>query len=175
VLAVGAANNDFQGSSLALFESGHAVGSAPARRDAYRCTTCARGSGLEPSAFIVFPRRCLSESINGTGSGGDIWTDATGSLFVGVEEGGIQDSGRLKSVATYVLDADLNFLRVEPHQGFFTEHEAWYKEGRIDHPVSREHDGPLFFPVRVWHEDGFVDLPPAPVDWSQFDTAAGGR
>lgn len=171
VLAVGASNNDFRGSSLALFESGTASGSAPAEKDVYRCLTCPPASAFEPSAFVVFPRRCLHESLNGTGTIGDVWVDATGSIFVRVEEGTPHPTGRnLNSGVTYVLDSNLNLLRVEPLSGFFAEHDAWHKSGRIDHPLSPERDGPLFFPVRVWREDGFVDLPPAPIDWSQYDS-----
>jgi len=171
VLAVGASNNDFQGSSLALFESGVASGSAPAEKDAYRCLTCPPGSVYEPSAFLVFPRRCLHESINGTGAIGDVWVDAAGSIFVRVEEGTQHPTGpNLNSAVTYVLDSNLNLLRVEPLAGFFAEHDAWHKSGRIDHPLSPERDGPLFFPVRVWRENGFVDLPPGPIDWSQYDS-----
>ncbi len=173
VLAVGAANNDFQGSSLALFESGQAIGSAPAAKDAYRCSTC---SPLEPSAFVVFPRRCISASaaINGVGTVGQVWTDADGSIFVDVEEGMSNYAGHLNSVVKYTLDANLNVLRVEPTAGMFAEHYRAFREGLIDHPLTRERDGPLLFPVRVWREDGFVDLPPAPVDWSQYDARSGG-
>jgi len=173
VLAVGASNNDFQGSSLALFESGRASGTAPAAKDAYRCMDCASDGAFGPSAFIVFPRRCLHQSINGTGVVGAVWTDAAGSFWVRVEEGDPMTDGHLASSATYVLDSDLNLQRVEPLSGMFVEHDAWYKRGVIDHPLSPEADGLFFFPVRVWQEDGFVDLPPAPIDWSQYGSQSG--
>jgi len=121
---------------------------------------------------LPFPRRCLHESVNGTGVVGHVWTDAMGSFFVRVEEGDPTMNGLRESSVTYVLDANLGLSRVEPDWGFFAAHDAWYKRGAIDHPASVATDGPTFFPVRVWRESGFVDLPPAPVDWSQFDARA---
>ncbi len=171
VLAVGASNNDFQGSSLALFESGRATGSAPAAKHEYRCSTC---SPIQPFVFIVFPRRCVAGSavVNGTGSVGHVWTDADGSIFVDVEEGTFSgNTGHFVSLAKYTLDADLNLLRVEPTTGMLADHDSAFKEGLVDHSFSPERDGPDFFPVRVWRGGGFVDLPPAPIDWSQY----GGR
>jgi len=173
VLAVGASNNDFQGSSLALFESGRASGTAPAAKDAYRCLDCPNDGGSGPSAFVVFPRRCLQQSVNGTGVVGGVWTDSAGSFFVRVEEGDPTTDGHLASAATYVLDADLNLQKVEPLSGMFIEHDVWYRRGIIEHPLEPALDGPLFFPVRLWREDGFVDLPEAPIDWSQYDSQSG--
>jgi hypothetical protein len=167
-LAVGASNNDFQGSSLALFESGRATGTAPAGKDAYRCLDCPNDSGSGPSAFVVFPTRCLAQAVNGTGVVGAVWTDATGSFFVRVEEGDRMTDGHLASAATYVLDADLNLLKVEPLSGMFIEHDAWYKRDVIDHPLSPETDSSFLFPVRVWQGGDFADLPAAPIDWSQY-------
>lgn len=166
VLAVGAANNDLRGASLALFESGRAQGAAPAQHAAYACSTCPAG---EPTAFVVFPGRCLTRSVNGTATASHIWTDAQGSLFVTISEGTPNHEGLPIARVVYKLDADLKVLQAEPLTVYFAEHDNWYREGHIDHPLSPERDGPDMFPVRTWTEGGFVDQPPGRIDWSGLD------
>lgn len=54
---VGTPHNETKGGSLAVFDERRFGGSAPARNDAYRCTTCPPGA---PDFFFVFPRTSIS-------------------------------------------------------------------------------------------------------------------
>lgn len=54
---VGAPHNETKGGSLAVFDERRFGGSAPARKDAYRCMDCPAGS---PDFFYVSPRTSIS-------------------------------------------------------------------------------------------------------------------
>ena len=157
-LFVGATNNDTYGASVAIFPDGHAAGSAPAVRDAYRCISCPPG---HPAEFLVFPRRALSEAYPGGTAGAtvsEVQVLQDGRVRVSVGEGLVRPlDGLPHSQVWYTLDSSLAPTEAQLTPGLFAEHARQFAAGLVTHPFGKADEDALF-PVRKWDGSGFVNL-----------------
>jgi hypothetical protein len=159
VLLVGAADQDKNGGSLAIFDRDDVGGSAPARRPGFDCTSCPLGG---PREYLVFPRSCLAE---GETPVHEAWVEPGDRLTVTV----VQSSARLGAahrgpaggLTYYTFDAGLALVQAEISREFQLAHHALEGLG-LDHPFGSRDDDALF-PVLLFEGAGYRPLPAVPV------------
>lgn len=154
VVLIGGTNNESQGASLAILDYGAVNATAPAESAEFRCSTCAPGT---PIAYLVFPRRCIAEALEGQATINEAWIDRSDSLYVMVSEGPWRPSGGLASDAWYTIGADLRPRSAEFADSARVLHASWFKEGRLDHPFGSRDESKLF-PIRFWDGSTFSPL-----------------
>ena len=162
-LMVGATHNDTRNASLAVFETGHAAGAAPALQQEYRCTSC---PPERPSEFLLFPRRALAKAIPG-GAGQatvqQIRVEQDGKIRVNVTEGLKRNNdGLYWSMVWYTLDRSLTPLEALLSSSMLEEHARLFGAGQLSSPWGAA-DEMALYPVRRWQQGNFIDLPPGKI------------
>jgi hypothetical protein len=157
VVFVGAADQDQDGASVAIFDRDAVAGSAPAARAGYDCTSCTLGG---PREFIAFPRLCAtsvgdSVAIDGVWvENGDGVTVATGHRRDARAGPGTPD----QLLAFYRFDRNLDLVHAEVSREYQVAHDSLWRQGLLDHSYSHADDARLF-PVRRFDGRRFVTLP----------------
>ena len=155
VVLVGAADEDKRGASLAIFDRNEVVGSAPARRAGYDCTSCPLGG---PREYLVFPRTCLAE---GPTLVVDAWVDPGDRLSLWINQPRA-DEPNAEHLVYYSFDGSLSLVQAEIGRELQLVHNALEKRGLLDHAFGPRDDAALF-PVLRFDGSRFSALPPLSV------------
>ena len=159
-LFVGASNNEKKAGSLALLDARNPNGSAPAEKDAYRCTSCPPG---EPGTFLVFPKSTRFGNADDTAPVFRIEQAGAGGFYVNVMHG-VSETG-LHATAVYTLDGSFRPIGVSPADGYAAALRALAGDGALPpgglSPVDPDRE---FLPIWRWDKAGqrFVEVPKAP-------------
>jgi hypothetical protein len=149
-LFVGAANNEFNSASLAVFNRATMEGSAPAMNPDYGCIDC---SDKKPVAFFVFPKLSLAEQVSGPEAElivCPITVDDGGRMFVTVRQ--VLPEGEV----IYQIDAAFKVVRADLLPSYQTQYEQLYRSGKITRPFNLQASKGELWPVRSWVGDGYV-------------------
>jgi hypothetical protein len=160
VVLVGATHNDTRGASLAIFDYGKVAGFAPAVQDEFQCKDCPRGGPLH---FIVFPRRCIAEAVNGQSVVIELWVDDLNQIHALAGEGPRRGTG-FEAGVWYTLRPDLTVLTSEFLAQTRPLHERFESDGRIDHPfqLRGQHGSTNLMNALKWDGKGFAHYAPHP-------------
>lgn len=132
VVLVGGTHNDTRGGSLAIFDYDNVAGFAPAVQDEFKCKDCPPGA---PNHFLVFPRRCIAEALNGQATVDEIWVDDLGQIHALASEGPTNDDG-FEGGVWYTLRPDLSVLTAEFTYPSGPLHHRLEAAGTIGHPFT---------------------------------------
>jgi hypothetical protein len=159
VVLVGAANNDHNGASLAVFPADGVRGSAPAKTHDKTCLDCGPGG---PLAVLVFPRSGIPRVCGNVPGVTDVRQDRTGRLRITVADTGSYNGVRYGGDVSYFLDGNLQPNAVEFSDAYITSHRLLRAAGLMDHPFGDE-DRREAWPVLIW-KGGWtlVQIPPNP-------------
>lgn len=154
LVLVGGTHNDTRGASLAIFERGKVAGVAPATQDEFTCKDCPPGG---PSTFIVFPRRCIAEALNGQATVDEVWVDDAGQIHGLASEGPVSGDG-FEGGVWYTLRPDFTVLTSEFTYPSGPLHRRLEASGTIGHPFTLKgvHGGLNLGTVMRWNGTRFV-------------------
>jgi hypothetical protein len=153
-ILVGAANNDHQAASLAVFDRDRVQGSGPAEDPGKACRTCDAGN---LTAFLVFPRLDVMAREGWLPSVVEIRSQSDGALRVYVSQRGWRDGEKVGGSVYYDLSPDLVPLRAGFVADYIASHKSEEKAGRLDHPFG-DADFSQLWPVLVLKDGKFVPV-----------------
>ena len=145
-LFVGACNNEYKASSLAVLDAMNPNGSAPAELEKYRCTSCPPG---DPAVFLVFPKAARFGRSEQTGVVERITPLADDGVTIGVQHASASEIGH--AVAIHTFDAALEPRSVDTADDYLKVYQALVSQGRAaaGAPTRLDPDRE-FFPILRW-------------------------
>ncbi len=160
VLVVGASNNDFRSSALAVVDPDVPT-TAPALRPDYACADCPGG---RPLHYLVFPRTTLARQFDPVGAIQAITVDAAGQMVVAVEQLGVSLTGMAtpaQASVHYVFDSNMRPVSAELGETYVRAYRELLAQKRFTAPPNFDEQSELW-PVRKWDGSAFVPLQPPP-------------
>jgi hypothetical protein len=146
-LFLGACNNEYKASSLAVLDAANPNGSAPAESEKYRCTSCPPG---DPEVFLVFPKAARFGRSEQTGVVDRITPIGDGGVTIGVRHASVDEIGR--AVAIHTFDAGLNPRSVDTADDYLKVYQALVSQGRAPAGAPPTVDPDVeFFPILRWN------------------------
>ncbi len=155
VAFLGAANNERQAASLAVYDLDATEGAAPASDPRYACSDCPR---TRPRAFFVFPKTSVGRQLlpaNSTIFVNDVMQDAAGQISVVVAQSAL-GAVPMASVL-YRFDRSLRLTGAETLTDYQSARGTLERQGRL-RPGSPSDDERELFPVLSWEGGKFVEI-----------------
>jgi len=155
-ILVGAANNDFRSSSLAVLDPDHPDATAPARQDEYSCKTC---PDRRPLAYWVFPTTDI-EQLQQSESAPRIQVSQGKGIMILLEHlaTGILGPNWVGST-TYAFNAGLEPVHAVREPAFKIVYDELYRAKKLDHPFGAGEQATVW-PVYRWNGRDFEEIRP---------------